>query len=133
MSPRTAGARTGDLPDLELACMKALWRSGDLTVRAVHEQLKACRPLAYTTVLTVLDRLAQKGVVTRRKFGRAHLYHPLFTLADARKRAVNRVLEHYFDGSRQLLLEHLGSAAAPAQPQPEARQAEGAPLDTSLL
>jgi predicted transcriptional regulator len=121
------------LPDLELECMKALWRSGDLTVRAVHEQLKAYRPLAYTTVLTVLDRLAQKGVVTRRKSGRAHLYHPLFTLADARKRAVNRVLEHYFDGSRQLLLEHLASAAPPAEPQPEARQAEGTPLDTSLL
>ena len=138
MSPRTAGARSGLLPELELECMKALWRSGDLTVRAVHEQLKACRPLAYTTVLTVLDRLAQKGVVTRRKSGRAHLYHPIFTLAEAREKAVNHTLEHYFDGSRELLLEHLANAAvavgsAPAEPRPETRQAEGAPLDTSLL
>lgn len=138
MSPRTAGARSGVLPDLELECMQILWRSGDLTVRAVHEQLKPRRPLAYTTVLTVLDRLAQKGVVTRRKSGRAHLYHPLFTLAEARERAVSRVLEHYFGGSRELLLEHLAHAAAPAgsapaQPAPRARQADAAPLDDSLL
>lgn len=133
MSPRTAGAVSGDLPDLELECMKVLWVHGDLSVRTVQQQLQPRRPLAYTTVLTVLDRLARKGVVTRRKSGRLHLYHPVYTLAQAREKAVNRVLEHYFGASRELLLQHLGQPGAPA---PAVRATDEAPapsLDTTLL
>lgn len=100
--PGTGGAR--DLPELELECMKVLWDSGPLTVRAVREHLLSRRPLAYTTVLTVLDRLMRKGVVTRRKRGRAHVYAALYTQDAARQAALARLLEHYFGGSRTLLL-----------------------------
>ncbi len=93
--------------------MKILWEAGDLTVRGVRDRLYLRRPLAYTTVMTVLDRLARKGVVSRRKVGRAHLYHAVFSQAEARTRALDRLLEHYFGGSRDSLLSHL--AVAPVQ------------------
>jgi predicted transcriptional regulator len=65
------------LGDLEREVMTQLWAaSGPLTVRQVHERLSANRDLAYTTVMTVLDRLAKKEVVTRQKADRAYLYAP---------------------------------------------------------
>jgi predicted transcriptional regulator len=63
------------LGDLERDVMTRLWESSSpLTVRQVHERLSRDRELAYTTVMTVLDRLAKKGVVTREKEDRAYRY-----------------------------------------------------------
>ena len=65
------------LGDLEREVMTQLWDAGEaLTVRQVHERLSADRDLAYTTVMTVLDRLAKKGVVTQQKADRAYRYAP---------------------------------------------------------
>lgn len=64
----------GRLGELERAVMETLWsRTAPASVRAVHEHL-AGRGLAYTTVMTVLTRLADKGFVTRERDGRAWLY-----------------------------------------------------------
>ena len=126
--------KRSELPDLELACLKILWDSGDLTVREVRERLAPKRSLAYTTVMTVLDRLAHKGVVSRRKIGKTYLYHPEFGRAEARDRAVRRLLEIYFDGSKDALRAHLGGVAAKAPARKAA--APTAPierLDESLL
>ncbi|GAA1499832.1 BlaI/MecI/CopY family transcriptional regulator [Dactylosporangium maewongense] len=63
------------LGDLEREVMAQLWDAGEpLTVRQVHERLDPSRGLAYTTVMTVLDRLAKKGVVTQQKADRAYRY-----------------------------------------------------------
>ena len=57
--------------------MTQLWDAGEpLTVRQVHERVSRERDLAYTTVMTVLDRLAKKGVVTQEKQDRAYRYAP---------------------------------------------------------
>ena len=65
------------LGDLEREVMTQLWDAGDpLTVRQVHERVSRDRDLAYTTVMTVLDRLAKKGVVTQEKADRAYRYAP---------------------------------------------------------
>jgi predicted transcriptional regulator len=65
------------LGDLEREVMTQLWDAGEpLTVRTVHERLSRDRDLAYTTVMTVLDRLAKKGVVTQEKADRAYRYAP---------------------------------------------------------
>jgi predicted transcriptional regulator len=67
------------LGDLEREVMTQLWASAEpLSVRQVHERLRE-RDLAYTTVMTVLDRLAKKKVVTRERDGRAWLYSPAQT------------------------------------------------------
>lgn len=65
----------GDLGPLERAIMEFLWDRGEaeLTVRDVLES-PACRNSAYTTVMTVLDRLWRKGFLARRKVGRAYAY-----------------------------------------------------------
>jgi predicted transcriptional regulator len=63
--------------ELEQAVMDILWNRPDpLSVRDVHELLTNDRDLAYTTVMTVLDRLAKKGFVVRNLDGRAWLYRP---------------------------------------------------------
>lgn len=71
------------LGDLEQHVMAVLWRARKpLSVRDVHELLHYSREVAYTTVLTVLDRLAKKSVVERKLDGRAWLYRPLKTCVD---------------------------------------------------
>ena len=119
--------RRSELPDLELACLRLLWKAGDQTVHEVRDALRPSRPLAYTTVMTVLDRLARKGAVSRRKVGRAHLYHAEFPREAARLRALERLLDLYFDGSRESLMVFLG-----AMP-PEPRTSRAAAFDESLL
>ena len=66
--------------DLEREVMTKLWDAGEpLTVRQVHELLSRDRDLAYTTVMTVLDRLAKKGLVTQQRADRAYRYAPAQT------------------------------------------------------
>ncbi|MGJ6979744.1 BlaI/MecI/CopY family transcriptional regulator [Aestuariimicrobium soli] len=70
------------LGELEHKVMRVLWAGREpMSVRSVHEALETDRELAYTTVMTVLDRLAKKGVVTREQQGRAWLYLPVQTQA----------------------------------------------------
>lgn len=66
------------LGDLERSVMETLWDVGDgwLTVRDVHDVLAGGRDIAYTTVMTVLDRMSRKGLVEREREGRAWRYRP---------------------------------------------------------
>jgi predicted transcriptional regulator len=108
-SASAAGRRKSilDLAPLELDCMNALWPMGEATVREVQEALTEVRPRAYTTIMTILDRLAHKGVVTRRKIGRAYLYRANLTPDGARESAVQRLVNGFFGGSREQLMQHL--------------------------
>lgn len=66
------------LGELEKAVMDHLWSTDEpQTVRQVHEALSARRELAYTTVMTVLQRLAKKNLVTQQRDDRAHRYSPV--------------------------------------------------------
>lgn len=96
------------LPSLELDCMKTIWALGQGTVKQVHRDLASRRPLAYTTVLTVLDRLHKKGVVRRERMGKAHLYRPAYFEEDARKDALVRLVRDFFGGSEHQLADYLG-------------------------
>ncbi|HSA91983.1 MAG TPA: BlaI/MecI/CopY family transcriptional regulator [Terriglobales bacterium] len=98
------------LPQLEMDCMSVLWRQSAATVAQVRSALP--RALAYTTVMTVLDRMASKGVVTRRKNGRAYLYSAVLDRETARRAAVERLLASLFENDRAALVEYL---ARPAQ------------------
>jgi BlaI family transcriptional regulator, penicillinase repressor len=119
-----AGASRGprhsilDLAPLELECMTVLWPLGAGTVREIHHRLALSRPRAYTTVLTIMDRLAQKGIVTRRKVGRAYRYEPRLSVEEARLNAVGKIVEGFFEGSPQALAAHLSSqgSASPTLP-----------------
>ena len=110
-SPASAGIRHSvlDLAPLELDCMNALWRLGEATVRDVRQALAPTRPRAYTTIMTILDRLAHKGVVQRRKTGRAWMYWPNVSEDQARSRAISQLVDGFFEGSAEVLASHLSS------------------------
>lgn len=119
-------------PPLELACLSAFWSLQEANVRSVQEIVAQSRPLAYTTIMTVLDRLVRKGKLTRRKIGRSFVYAPTQTRETLRRAAVRELVEGYFDGSEAHLVEFLNgkavAATAPAQAaEPEHR------IDTALL
>ena len=110
----TGGSRHSilDLAPLELDCMNALWPSGEATVRQIQEALRPTRPRAYTTIMTILDRLAQKGIVQRRKSGRAWVYRANVSADEARTHAVSQVVEGFFGGSAGALASHLTGQSA---------------------
>lgn len=112
---------SSSLPQLELECMKTLWKLRTATVAQVRSAL--ARPLAYTTVMTVLDRMSSKGVVARSKNGRAYLYSPLLELETAREQAVSRLVTNLFEDDRQALLQYLSGMRRERSPVPARRKA----------
>lgn len=111
---RSKGPRRSilDLAPLELECMNALWFLEEARVRDIRQELMATRPRAYTTIMTIMDRLAQKGIVARRKAGKAYLYRANLTAEQARAHAIEQVVDGFFEGSAESLAQHLSGAAA---------------------
>ena len=101
-----------DLAPLELDCMNTLWPMGEGTVRDIRDRLADRLPRAYTTIMTIMDRLARKGVVERRKVNRAYVYRPNLSAQQARAAALGQVLDNFFGGSREALLAQLNSREA---------------------
>ena len=95
------------LSDRELDVMAVLWARGSGTVAEVREALPD--PLAYTTVLTVLRTLEEKGFVGHEEEGKAHRYLPLVARERAGRSALIRMVDKLFDGSPDLLLTQLVS------------------------
>ena len=93
--------------DRELDVMSVLWKRGSGTVAEVREQLED--PLAYTTVLTVLQTLEQKGHVRHEEEGRAYRYFPEVEAAEAGGTALRRIVDKIFQGSSEMLLAQLVS------------------------
>lgn len=93
------------LGELERAVMEVLWGRADAaTVRDVHAALADSRDIAYTTVMTVLDRLAKKGVVSRRLEGRAWLYVPEYSCADLHADEIVLLMGSCSDATRREIL-----------------------------
>jgi predicted transcriptional regulator len=123
-------------PPLELACLKALWSLQEGKVRAVQEVVARSRPLAYTTIMTVLDRLVRKGKLNRRKVGRAFVYAPEASRDSMRRAALRELVDGYFDGSEAELVEFLRpmAVATSTGPAPSTASAhEDRQIDTVLL
>ena len=95
------------LTEAESRIMGILWEKGEATVRDVTDALSAEHGLAYTTVLTTIRIMTEKGYVDFRKEGRAHVYRPLLSQTGARKKALGSVLGSLFNGSSKQLAQHL--------------------------
>ncbi len=91
----------------ELDLMAVLWDLGSGTVTEVRVRL--ADDLAYTTVLTILRTLEEKGHVGHESEGRAHRYRPLVEREQAQESALDRITQKLFSGSTELLLTHLVS------------------------
>jgi predicted transcriptional regulator len=93
--------------DRELDVMAVLWDRGSATVAEMRERMPD--DLAYTTVLTILRTLEEKGHVGHREEGKAHRYFPLVERRVAGRSALTRLIETVFNGSPELLLTQLVS------------------------
>lgn len=118
-------------PPLELECLRVLWQIGEGTVHDVRETLAERRELAYTTVMTLLDRLARKGTVSRTKSGRSFLYAPVVARDVLRQAAIRELVDAYFDGDAQNLRLWLAGSPPAALSPLEAHEDRN--LDTALL
>lgn len=97
------------LTQAELRLMKVLWARGESSVADMVTACAGDAPLAYTSVLTTIRILEQKGYVTHRQDGRAFLYSPNVLEHEASRTEVRNVLQRFFGNSRErLVLSLLG-------------------------
>jgi len=87
--------------------MEILWRLGPSTVQTVQQELEATRPLAYTSVQTMLNVLEKKGKAKRTKLDRAHLYSAKVTRETTVGRSLDDLIEKLFGGSAESLVMNL--------------------------
>jgi predicted transcriptional regulator len=97
-----ARKKAATLTEAELRLMNVLWERGPSAVAEVVEALP--EPLAYSTVLTTLRILEQKGYIEHTKEGRAFLYQPIVDRDGARRNAVRHLVDHFFNKSPELLV-----------------------------
>lgn len=102
-----ARKKSRGLTDAELRLMEVVWEKGSATVSDVVDALPGRVNLAYSTVLTTLRILEQKGYLKHSKEGRAFVYQPLVGRDQAREKAVTHLLRRFFEGSPELLMLNL--------------------------
>jgi len=88
-----------DLSDLQLAIIRVLWDKGEASAAEVQLAMKRSRPLAITTVSTLLARLEKKGFVTHRSAGRTFVYRARVSELDMRRKAISGVIRNLFRGN----------------------------------
>lgn len=99
--------------DSELAILRVLWEQGPATVRQVHLVLDRIRPTGYTTVLKLLQIMTDKGLVTRDKSERSHVYTARLSADQTQRQLVRDLLDRAFGGSAaQLVMRALDTVAA---------------------
>jgi predicted transcriptional regulator len=96
--------RSNTLTEAELRIMRILWARGESLVSDLVAALPNEAPLAYTSVLTTVRILEQKGYVEHRQERRAFLYKPCIAEHEASRSEVNHMLHRFFGNSRERLL-----------------------------
>ena len=95
------------LTNQELEIMKIVWKRGSSTVRGVYEELLKRRKIAYTTVMTMMGTLEQKGRLRKSEQGRAYVYMPVEPQTKVVGSMVQEFVKRVFNGSAGPLLVHL--------------------------
>ena len=96
--PKKKPLAANQLGELEADVMNVLWDIDEGSVQDVLTRLQRRKALAYTTVMTVLGRLVDKGFLERQKDGRAYLYRPLVSRESMAESALESVVDRFFDG-----------------------------------
>src|SRR4030095_13473509 len=102
-----ARSNSSHLTDAELRLMEVLWEKGAATVSEVVGAVAGEVPLAYSTVLTTLRILENKGYLRHKKEGRAFVYRPVVAREKAQESAIKDVLRRFFEDSPELLVLNL--------------------------
>jgi BlaI family transcriptional regulator, penicillinase repressor len=107
----------------ELEILQAIWGKESVSVKEVHESLGGDKANGYTTVLKLMQIMFEKGLVTRQKSGKLHLYKAVPSLENTRKQMVNRMIETVFQGSAaQLVISALGNKKSSPEELQEIRK-----------
>jgi predicted transcriptional regulator len=102
-----ARKKSPNLTDAELRLMNVVWERGPVTVSDVVENISGDPPLHYSTVLTTLRILENKGYLKHRKEGRAFIYRAAVQREQERDKAISHLLRRFFDGSAESLMLNL--------------------------
>lgn len=109
--------------DAELEILRVLWARGPSTVRDVHLELNRNKPTGYTTVLKLMQIMADKGSVRRNEEQRAHVYAATLPRDTTQQQLVGDLLDRAFGGSaRQLVMQALASRPASTEDLDEIRR-----------
>ena len=103
------------LTKLELTLMKIIWEKGKATVHEVQQSLPPDEHLAYTTILTILRILEEKGFLKHDVDGRTYVYHPIVKQHEVNHGMLKDLLDRLFDGSSVALLNTLLEAGRISQ------------------
>ena len=111
------------LPDGELELMQVLWKlEAPVPRAAIEEAMAQIRPLAQTTLLTLLTRLSDKGFVRIEKQGRSSVYTPLVSREDYQAKQSRRFVEQLFGGSMSAFASALTASGIPKEDLDELRR-----------
>ena len=102
-----ARKKSPTLTESELRLMEILWNRGPASVGDVVENLPMRKKLAYSTVLTTMRILEEKGYIRHEKQGRAFIYTPIVNRDSARQSAVRFVVSRFFEDSPELLVQNI--------------------------
>jgi BlaI family penicillinase repressor len=117
------------LTRLETLIMNALWDDSPAAVKQIQERLKSVKPMAYSTVLTMMRILRDKGFLVSERQGKADLYRPVVSRDDAGRRSLGEVIDSFFSGSAEALVSQLLDGRSLSDEELKAIRAE---LDKTL-
>lgn len=111
--------KTGQPTPAELEVLQLLWESEALTVREVMENLNPDRPRAYTSVMSLLNVMSDKGLLVKEPFGRAFKYRVAKSRENTLGSLVNDLVSRAFDGSKTALVAQLLEGSSPTHEELE--------------
>ena len=91
----------------ELQIMKVVWNLGSATVREVCATICQVKPTAYTTILTLMGILEEKGALIHERVGRAYVYKPLLSKRQATKNQVSDVITRFFESDPEKMIAYV--------------------------
>lgn len=107
----------------ELEILQMLWNLGPRSVRELNDELNKTKPVGYTTTLKILQIMAEKGIVTRIKDGRNHIYTAAVEQNAAQQQLLDKLLFGIFGGSaKKLVMQALGNHSASKEELEEIKQ-----------
>ncbi len=105
------------LGPLETEIMQILWQDKRSTVKKVHRKLSQNRDIAYTTVMTTMGRLSEKGVLNRHREGLAYVYTPAITEEEFVTMVVHQVLDGLMDDYSDMAVDYMVDYLAKHDPE----------------
>lgn len=101
------GKLLDNLGQLQRAVIEVVWELGEASVHQVRERISRKKKLAYTTVLTAMQKLEKAGWLRHRAEGKVYVYVPTRTREEAGVNSARKFIERMFDGDALLMFQHL--------------------------